>query len=336
MKCEKFGCHFFSCQSLLLGTNVPNDNIYIILFYKITDILFYLQIKIYAVKRYNNEGLELASKYFFEAQSINSEEEGNSNYDTIFLIIILTSFLPAGLMPLALFLAPILVSHLEERFDKHFTSHFNEYFIVSLKAMTIISSIFLNILFFACHMAAIVMLFEYIHEITDENDLDNSRSTDVTPPVIHTLISVMSLIIIIPFTIIKIRSWRVPLVLNFVYMAYFFPYMFLSFIDNPMQTVFIYALLVIAAAFILLLLFSFTSARYILNAEKRSQYYRSYAISCSSLYLIYFFVCVLLLLNLGGYNSFAELRTLFWPITGGILVAVGLYYFKEVRKKLSK
>ena len=25
MKCEKFGCHFFSCQSLLLGTNVPND-----------------------------------------------------------------------------------------------------------------------------------------------------------------------------------------------------------------------------------------------------------------------------------------------------------------------
>ena len=25
LKCEKFGCHFFSCQSLLLGTNVPND-----------------------------------------------------------------------------------------------------------------------------------------------------------------------------------------------------------------------------------------------------------------------------------------------------------------------
>ena len=25
MKCEKFGSHIFSCQSLLLGTNVPND-----------------------------------------------------------------------------------------------------------------------------------------------------------------------------------------------------------------------------------------------------------------------------------------------------------------------
>ena len=25
LKCEKFGSHFFSCQSLLLGTNVPND-----------------------------------------------------------------------------------------------------------------------------------------------------------------------------------------------------------------------------------------------------------------------------------------------------------------------
>ena len=27
LKCKKFGSHFFSCQSLLLGTNVPNDNI---------------------------------------------------------------------------------------------------------------------------------------------------------------------------------------------------------------------------------------------------------------------------------------------------------------------
>ena len=25
MKCEKFGSHFFSCQSLLLGTNVSSD-----------------------------------------------------------------------------------------------------------------------------------------------------------------------------------------------------------------------------------------------------------------------------------------------------------------------
>ena len=27
MKCEKFGSHIFSCQSLLLGTNIPNDTI---------------------------------------------------------------------------------------------------------------------------------------------------------------------------------------------------------------------------------------------------------------------------------------------------------------------
>ena len=32
MKCEKFGCHFFSCQSLLLGTNVPNVYIYIYIY----------------------------------------------------------------------------------------------------------------------------------------------------------------------------------------------------------------------------------------------------------------------------------------------------------------
>ena len=32
MKCEKFGSHIFSCQSLLLGTNVPNDIVAIIPF----------------------------------------------------------------------------------------------------------------------------------------------------------------------------------------------------------------------------------------------------------------------------------------------------------------
>ena len=31
MKCKKFGSHFFSCQSLLLGTSVPND-IYIYIY----------------------------------------------------------------------------------------------------------------------------------------------------------------------------------------------------------------------------------------------------------------------------------------------------------------
>ena len=290
-----------------------------------------MQIKIYAVKRYNDEGLKFVSKFYFEAQSVNSEEEGNSNYDTVLNIITLTSFLPLGLMTLAACLAPMLISHLKEHFDDHLTSYFNDNIIVRLKIVVIISSILLNILFFAFHLVAIVMLFMYIHEITEENGLDDPAN--VTPPIFHTLCSVVPLIIITVLTIIILRcSWRIPLVLNFVYMAYFFPYMFLSLIDNPMQTVFVYALLVIAAAFIFLLILAAFSTPFVFNAEERSQCFRSYAISCSSVFLVYLLACVILLLNLGGFSNFAELRTLFWPITGGILVAVGAYYLKALRK----
>ena len=45
MKCEKFGSHFFSCQSLLLGTSVPNDNVMLSIIHKNFDVILCVCIK---------------------------------------------------------------------------------------------------------------------------------------------------------------------------------------------------------------------------------------------------------------------------------------------------
>ena len=277
--------------------------------------------------------MEFSSRYYFEAP-VNSEEEENFNYGIIWYIITLTSFLPIGLMPLVALLAPMLLSYLEEHFQEYFTSHFNnENFIARLKIIVLIMSIILNIAFVTFHILAIIMLFEYSNEINEENNVDDLNA--VTPPLLHTLFSLIPLLSSTLLTIYKIGSWKIDiaLIMNLLYLAYFFPYMFLAFIDNPMQALFVYVLQVIAVAFILLLIVTLSSLRYILKSKERSKYNISYVAFSGSFYLVYLVICIIFLLTLGGFNNFEELRTLFWPITGAIILAVGGYYFKKVRKK---
>ena len=290
-----------------------------------------MQIKVYAVSKYNDGGLEFSSRCYFEAP-VNSEEEGNYNYALIRNIIYVTSFLPVGLMTLVASLAPMFFSYLEEHFQEYLNSHFNnEYFIASLKKIVLIISIFLNMAFVTFHILAIIRLFEYSYEINEENNVGAA----VIPPLLHTLLSLLALLLSALLTIYKIRSWKIDiaLIMNLVYLAYFFPYMLLAFIDNPMQALFVYILQVIAVAFFLLLFVSLSSIRYILKSKERSKYSILYVAFFSSFYLVYLFICIILLLTLGGFNNFEELRTLFWPITGVIILAVVGYYFKKVREK---
>lgn len=289
-----------------------------------------LQIRIYAVRNYDNEGLDLSSKYYLEAQSFNTQnqEESNSNHNIIATILYLTSILPIGLMPAAAILAIVLLPYLKKHLDDKIPQYINEYVLFGI---IIFMSILLNIAFLIFHIFAIVRLFQYTHEISIENDMEDSSY--VYPALFHLIGSVMPLLSTSLMSICIDRSWNIPLILNFIYLAYFLPYMLIAFIDNPVQATFVYVLLVILIVIVFVVLFGFSGKLvYIRDKVKKHNLYCILGTNFATISLVYFLICAILILNFGGFNNFTELRSLLWPVAGAVIIAAGAYFAKRLNK----
>ena len=113
--------------------------------------------------------------------------------------------------------------------------------------------------------------------------------------------------------------------------------MLIAFIDNPIQTVFIYVLLVMC---IVIVFVYFYSVYYIFAAFLFRDRSQQTTISCCTSFLpilllnyngslfMYLIITVILLLNIGGFDNFGELKKLSWPIATAAVLAIGGYFLK--------
>jgi len=295
--------------------------------------------------------LRFVSRYYFEAKDYGSSSNVNdANYKSVVTILYFTSIISTLLIPPAGYFASFLLLHLESFLSSHLNSFNNDHPKISyylgitdalLKSTTnnehaismniLLKDVFrtsgiLKIGFITVQIFSIVRLFQYSSEIFQEGFA-----------IIHTLNCIGSEVVSVIVLILlgyneKIAGWKAFMILDFVFLAYFLPYMAIAFIDSPLQATFVYVLIVIGTVIIFVY---FCSGSYALRLHRdksqltEKRYFLSIQIFYSNSLFIYSIITVILLLNLGGFGNFGELQErLSWPIAVAAVLAIGGYFLK--------
>ena len=120
-------------------------------------------------------------------------------------------------------------------------------------------------------------------------------------------------------------------ILIFMFLGYFFPYMVIGFIQNPIQSSFIYALF-----FALIILLSILQISYLLIAaifkDVRNKKMLFFTILLGALAFPYLLIMLISLFTLGGFDDFSDLKNIILPLLTSSLVSlvgIGIYYIKK-------
>ena len=110
--------------------------------------------------------------------------------------------------------------------------------------------------------------------------------------------------------------------------------MIIAFVDNPIQTLFVYILLLIFSAVVPLTMSFVTGLKhyYYKEDDEDSKHY-GIVFSFMGLSIGYYLVCLISLFTIGGFNNFQDLRNLVWLAFGTILTALAGHFFKKMQEK---
>ena len=123
-------------------------------------------------------------------------------------------------------------------------------------------------------------------------------------------------------------------VITFMYLGYFFPYMVIAFIENPIQSVFIYA-----GIFLLVILFYIIQIVWLLRVEllkkdisKKKIVAFYFTVCLGILAFPYFLIVLIALFSLGSFDEFGDLKNIILPLFTSLIVSlmgVVAYYVKN-------
>lgn len=114
--------------------------------------------------------------------------------------------------------------------------------------------------------------------------------------------------------------------------------MIIAFIDNPIQTIFVYILLLVFTAVLPLTLFFITGLKhhyYGNHDEIDDDKDGAIVFGFMGLSICYYFVCLILLFTIGGFNNFNDLQNLLWLLLGTLVTALGRHIFIKLQKKMN-
>ena len=212
--------------------------------------------RVYAGTRYDTQRLQFANKFYFKARIRDERPSSANNYDYIVSILTLTVFLPIGTLPLAGLISHKLISFSVSKYAKN---PFLGKYVMLFKFILVVMSPLLSMAFFAFHIAAMVGLHKYTSEIVLDSPATNKANTETEGAIVagHSLCSFVLLLAAIGVLYYyvhekkKLDVLNALLIFNIIYLAYFMSYMIMAFIGSPIQTIFVYLVLVIFTAFYL-------------------------------------------------------------------------------------
>ena len=127
------------------------------------------------------------------------------------------------------------------------------------------------------------------------------------------------------------------LIFNIIYLGYFLPYMIIAFVDNPLQAVFVYILLLIFIAFVPLMFFGVAVGISYFRRKDSEDEDNNFAISFVMMGITitgsYYLVCLVSLFTIGGFNNFKDLQNLLWLILGTIFTIFAGHILQIVKEK---
>ena len=133
-------------------------------------------------------------------------------------------------------------------------------------------------------------------------------------------------------SIIKVLDFFIT-IMSFMFLGYFFPYMLIGFIQNPLQSSFIYisifAAIILLSTFQIGWLLTVQSSSFLDNKIKKTAFV--FTIFLAIVALPYLLIMVITLFSFGGFDDFSDLKNVILPLlTSGLvsLLGIGAYYAK--------
>ena len=290
--------------------------------------------------------MQFANKFYFKARIRDERPSSANNYDYIVSILTLTVFLPIGTFPLAGLIGHKLISFSLSKYAKN---PFLGKYAALVKYILGVMSPILSLTFLSFHILAMVHLHEYFSEIVLDSPTTDKANTETEDAIVamHSVFSFIPLLVAIGALCYyvcekeELSTVNVLLIFNIIYLAYFIPYMIMAFISNPIQTIFVYLVLLIFAAFIPLMLFIVTGLKDHYTSKNKDEDEDASWHSVWSYGTVNWLLLNLshLLFAIGGFNNFHDLQNLFSLVFGTTLTTltvVGGRILKKMRTREKK
>ena len=108
----------------------------------------------------------------------------------------------------------------------------------------------------------------------------------------------------------------------------------MAFIGSPIQTIFVYLVLVIFTAFLPLMMSIIVGLKHqYTSQDEDDNKIAGVVFSLMGLSIGYYLICLVLLFTIGGFNNFQDLQNLFWLALGTIVTAVAGHILKKMLAK---
>ena len=188
-------------------------------------------------------------------------------------------------------------------------------------------------------------LHEYFSEIVLDSPTTDEANTETEDAIVamHSVFSFIPLLVAIGALYYyvhekeELSTVNALLIFNIIYLAYFIPYMIMAFISNPIQTIFVYLVLLIFAAFIPLMLFIVIGLKdHYSSKNKDEDENAGIVFGLMGLSIGYYLICLIFLFAIGGFNNFHDLQNLFWFVFGTTLTVVEGHILKKMQTREKK
>ena len=293
-----------------------------------------LQAKTYALKDIYDRPVEFASKYFIEARGTHSE-----TYNIIVYIMTVMAFLPpptfATFAILSYFFVYGWILNLAEKLIDPTK--------IAYMIATFLTSVVLHLVLVGVHIVSLILNIEYGYKVLHyEADSEHNihKIGDIQPffhAGISSFLAFLIFAVALPYAVYRGKkdwSWKVPLAIslsvNFIYIGFnFLPYMLMAFINDPLQTFFIYILILFvgACAFMFILRSVKAIAKCCCNRNEGNSSHDCRHTFCFlsmeislALSAILSIIAIAYILTLGSFHDFQGLKSVLLPIMVAIFV----------------
>lgn len=277
-----------------------------------------------------DQSFQFINKYYFQLRN-----DENDTASVIYYILLLLSFIPLALTILIsniiiyinMNLIYSLMEHMQD--NNKVNNYTNE--VVSLRSLLVIS-IGINISLLLFH------IFGTVNYIVYEAEIFHLRNTFVLYVVIYICCIVYMFFAFSSYYTYQRRHKKqsnsrlhsllaASILLNIIYLgSFFFPYMLLAFIQDPLQTMFLYLVIAVLIISAYLLCVSFSKITGIFCKPKTALIiYITFSLAASIIFLV---VVMLFILTLGSFNDFEEAQNLLVPL---LVAMFGIFILKPTR-----
>ena len=296
------------------------------------------QIRIYATSKYNVDNIQLLSRFYFQTRTklnINEmdSDENDRNYSTVRSLHIAIAVFQSLLMPLFGILGAWVIAVIKKITknypddDKNLKNHLKTFVRTGF-----FSKVLLLVLLVVLYIVTLVKLTHY-SKITF-----NSVFISVTYILLSLFVIIFTTLTLICISCygccsdadnLRKSSDYFVTVMSFVLLGYFFPYMFISFIDNPLHSAFIYTIL---SVFIILINIPQIAWPFVVETFKEIEHkiLFFFTIIFGALTFIYFLFILIALFTFASFTDFTDIKNIILPLFTTLIASLVLYYFRPL------